>query len=177
MLARSAPQFQRPEGRADFERARNGARQLLGESSPEEALNAIARLDHELDDGVYRLKSELLGSVLCWKPDDRALSAWIYDQHCEFAELARRGADVFERRLGCDDTRTMRLIAMAFLHWGEAAKWIVCRRQRYDYGWMHWLMRMAMAKNRHVERFDVRLDGRSRRRTSFPAARARARGA
>jgi len=162
MLAKSAPQFQRPEGRADFERARNAARQLLADSSPEEALNAITRLDHELDEGVYRVKAELLGSVLCWKPDDRALSAWIYDQHCEFAELARRGADVFERRLGCDDTRTMRLIAMAFLHWGEAAKWIVGRRQRYDYGWMHWLMRMAMAHNRHVERFEVRLDGRAR---------------
>ena len=48
MLAKSAPQFQRPEGRADFERARNAARQLLADSSPEEALNAITRLDHQM---------------------------------------------------------------------------------------------------------------------------------
>jgi hypothetical protein len=162
MLAKSAPQFQRPEGRAEFERSRNAAKQLLSDAAPEEALGAVARLDHELDEGIYRVKGELLGSVLCWKPDDRALSAWIYDQHCEFAELARRGADIFERRVGCDDARTMKLIALAFLHWGEAAKWIVGRRQRYDYGWMHWLMRMAMTHTRHLEKFDVRLDGRAR---------------
>ena len=162
MLAKSAPQFQRPEGRSEFERNRNAARSMLSDSAPDEALNAIARLDHELDEGVYRLKPDLLGSVLCWKPDDRALSAWIYDQHCELAEIARRGADIFERRLGCNDSRTIKLIASAFLHWGEAAKWIVGRRQRYDYGWMHWLMRMAMANSRHVERFDMRLDGRAR---------------
>jgi hypothetical protein len=162
MLAKCAPQFQRPEGRAEFERNRNAARAMLSDGSPDEALGAITRLEHDFDEGVRRVKAELLGSVLCWKPDDRALSAWIYEQHCEFAELARRGADIFERRLGCDDSRTMRLIASAFLHWGEAAKWIVGRRQRYDYGWMHWLMRMAMAHSRHVERFDVRLDARPR---------------
>ena len=162
MLAKGAPQFQRPEGRAEFERSRNAVKALLADASPEEALNAVARLDHELDEGIYRVKGDLLGSVLCWKPDDRTLSAWIYDQHCEFAELARRGADIFERRVGCDDARTMKLIAAAFLHWGEAAKWIVGRRQRYDYGWMHWLMRMAMSQTRHLEKFDVRLDGRTR---------------
>jgi hypothetical protein len=163
MATRNAAKFQRPEGRADFDRARSACKAMLAEASPEEVLKAIARLDHELDDGIYKVKGDLLGSVLCWKPDDRALSAWIYDQHCEFAELARRAADIFERRLGCDDTRTVRLIATAFVHWGEAAKWVVGRRQRYDYGWMHWLMRMAMAHSRHVDQFDVRLDGRPRR--------------
>src|SRR5436190_13549710 len=116
MAIRSAPQFQRPEGRAEFDRSRNACKAMLAEAAPEEALRAMARLDHELDDGVFKVKGDLLGSVLCWKPDDRALSAWIYDEHCEFAELARRGADIFERRLGCDDVRTVRLIAMAFLH-------------------------------------------------------------
>ena len=162
MATRSAPQFQRPEGRADFDRARNACKTMLADASPEEALRAVAHLHQELDDGVLKVKADLLGSALCWKPDDRALSAWIYDQHCEFAELARRGADIFERRFGCDDPRTVRLIAMAFVHWGEAAKWVVGRRQRYDYGWMHWLMRMAMAHSRHVEKYDVRLDGRNR---------------
>ncbi|HUQ29880.1 MAG TPA: hypothetical protein VM051_14885 [Usitatibacter sp.] len=162
MPIKSAPQFQRPEGRAEFERARNATRAMLSDVSPDEALNAITRLDHELDDGVLKVKADLLGSVLCWKPDDRALSAWIYEQHCEFAEIARRGADIFERRLGCDHPSTMRLIATAFLHWGEAAKWVVGRRQRYDYSWLHWLMRMAMANHRHVEQFEVRLDARNR---------------
>ena len=162
MAIKNAPQFQRPEGRAEFDRQRNAAKAALAEASPDEALKAIVRLDTELDEGVLKVKADLLGSVLCWKPDDRTLSSWIYDQHCEFAELARRGADIFERRLGCNDIRTVRLIAMAFLHWGEAAKWVVGRRQRYDYGWMHWLMRMAMANHRHVEQVEMRLDGRNR---------------
>jgi hypothetical protein len=165
MATKTAPQFQRPEGRAEFDRARNAAKQLLADASPDEALSAIARLDGELDEGVLKVKPGLLGSVLCWKPDDKTLCAWIYDQHCEFAELARRGADIFERRLGCDDIRTVRLMAMAFAHWGEAAKWVVGRRQRYDYGWMHWLMRMAMANHRHVEQLEMRLDGRNRSAT------------
>jgi len=162
MAIKSALQFQRPEGRADFERARNAVKAMLSDATPEEALNAIRRLDQELDDGVLKVKADLLGSVLCWKPDDRTLSAWIYDQHCEFAELARRGADIFERRLGCDNPSTVKLIATAFMHWGEAAKWVVGRRQRYDYSWLHWLMRMAMANHRHVEQFEARLDGRTR---------------
>src|SRR4051812_20572575 len=103
MAIKNAPQFQRPEGRAEFDRMRNAAKAMLSDGSPDEALKAIARLDQELDEGVLKVKPDLLGSVLCWKPDDKSLSAWIYDQHCEFAELARRGADIFERRLGCDD--------------------------------------------------------------------------
>jgi hypothetical protein len=162
MPIKGAPQFHRPEGRAEFERARSATRNMLSDASPEEALRALQRLEHDLDDGVFKVKADLLGSVLCGKPDDRALSAWIYDQHCEFAELARRGADIFERRLGCDNPATVRLIATAFLHWGEAAKWVVGRRQRYDYSWLHWLMRMAMANHRHVEQFEVRLDTRAR---------------
>lgn len=165
MAIKTIPQFQRPEGRADFERARNAARGAMSDASPDEVMNAINRLDADLDEGVFKLKAELLGSVLMWKPEDRALSAWIYDQHCEFAELARRAADLFERRVGTDDTRTLRLIALAFMHWGEAAKWVVGRRERYDYGWMHWLMRMAMTAGRHLDPVEVRLDARGRHAT------------
>ena len=64
--------------------------------------------------------------------------------------------------MGGDDPRTVRLIALAFLHWGEAAKWVVGRRERYDYSWMHWLMRMAIGANRQLEQCEVRLDGRGR---------------
>ncbi|MGZ5037324.1 MAG: hypothetical protein ACXWGT_11200 [Usitatibacter sp.] len=157
-----ALQFQRPEGRADFERARNSIRAMLADNSADECLRAILALENDFDAGVFRMKPELLGSVLCWKPDDRALSAWIYDQHCELAELARRAADIFERRVGGEDSRTMRMVGLAFLHWGEAAKWVVGRRDRYDYSWMHWLMRMAMSANRQLEQCEIRLDGRGR---------------
>jgi hypothetical protein len=157
-----APQFQRPEGRADFERSRNAVRGLLADSTPDDTMSAFLQLENDFDAGVFKVKPELLGSVLCWKPDDREVSAWIYDQHCELAELARRAADIFERRVGCDDPRTVRLVGLAFLHWGEAAKWVVGRRERYDYSWMHWLMRMAMGANRNQEQCEVRLDGRGR---------------
>jgi hypothetical protein len=157
-----APQFQRPDGRADFERTRNGVRQMLADSAPDDAFRAFLQLETDFDAGVFKVKPGLLGSVLCWKPDDRELSAWIYDQHCDLAELSRRAADIFERRVGCDDPRTIRLVGLAFLHWGEAAKWVVGRRERYDYSWMHWLMRMAMGANRHLEQCEVRLDGRGR---------------
>jgi hypothetical protein len=157
-----APHFQRPDGRTDFERTRNAVRALLADATPDEALRAFVQMESDFDAGVFKVKPELLGSVLCWKPEDRELSAWIYDQHSEMAELARRAADVFERRVGGDDTRTVRLVGLAFLHWGEAAKWVVGRRERYDYSWMHWLMRMAMGANRQFEQCEVRLDGRNR---------------
>jgi hypothetical protein len=162
MAIKNTPQFQRPEGRVEFERSRNALRALLGDGAPDEIMSAVAKLDSDLDEGVFKVKAELLGSVLCWKPDDRVLSAWIYDQHCEFAEMTRRAADVFERRVGADDPRTVRLIALAFLHWGDAAKWVVGRRERYDYGWMHWLMRTAMDSHRHLEQCELRLDARGR---------------
>ena len=160
-----APQFQRPDGRADFERARNAVRTLLADGSPDDCFRAIVALENDFDAGVFKVKPELLGSVLCWKPEDRELSAWIYDQHCELAELIRRAADIFERRVGGQDSRTIRMVGLAFLHWGEAAKWVVGRRDRYDYSWMHWLMRLAMGANRQHELCEVRLDARTRTAT------------
>lgn len=158
---KTVPQFNRPEGRCDFERARNAVRGLLTDGAPDDGYDAFLKLDHDFDAGVCKVKPDLLGSVLCWKPDDRELSSWIYDQHCELAELARRAADLFERRLG-DDSRTVRFVGLAFLHWGEAAKWVVGRRERYDYAWMHWLMRLALETHRNLELCEARLDGRKR---------------
>ncbi|HEX4331612.1 MAG TPA: hypothetical protein VH040_05720 [Usitatibacter sp.] len=157
-----APQFQRLEGRSEFERARNAVRTMLPDASPDESFQAFLRIESDFDAGVLKVKPDLLGSVLCWKPEDRELSAWIYEQHREIAELARRAADLFERRLGADDKRTLRLVVLAFLHWGEAAKWVVDRREPYDYAWMHWLMRLAMETSRNLEACEVRLDGRAR---------------
>ena len=157
-----APHFQRPEGRAEFERSRNAVRAMLADAATDDALRAFVQMENDFDAGVFKMKPELLGSVLCWKPEDREISAWIYDQHIELAELARRAADLFERRVGSDDTRTIRLVGHAFMHWGEAAKWVVGRRERYDYSWMHWLMRMAMGAHRQLEQCEIRLDGRGR---------------
>jgi hypothetical protein len=159
---KTVAQFQRPEGRAEFERARNAVRATFTDGAPDNSFQAFARLEADFDAGVFKVKPDLLGSALCWKPDDRELSAWIYDQHCELAEMARRGADLFERRIGSDDARTMRLVGLAFLHWGEAAKWVVDRRQQYDYAWMHWLMRLAIETSRNLEVCEVRIDGRGR---------------
>ena len=160
-----SPQFQRPEGRSEFERARNAVRAQLADGPSDESFQAFLRVESDFDAGVLRVKPDLLGSVLCWKPEDRELSAWIYDQHRELAELARRGADLFERRVGADDKRTVRFVALAFLHWGEAAKWVVDRRDAYDYAWMHWLMRLAIETSRNLEVIELRLDGRGRTAT------------
>ena len=157
-----APHFQRADARAEFERSRNAIRAMLADGSAEETARAFLQMESDFDAGVFKMKPELLGSVLCWKPEDRELSAWIYQQHTELAELARRAADVFERRVGFDDARTLRFVALAFLHWGEAAKWVVGRRERYDYSWMHWLMRMAMGAGRQLDPCEVRLDARTR---------------
>jgi len=160
-----APQFQRAEGRGEFERARNAVRAMLADGSADESFQAFACLESDFDAGVMKVKPDLLGSVLCWKAEDRELSAWIYEQHREIAELARRAADLFERRFGADDKRTLRFVALAFLHWGEAAKWVADRREAYDYAWMHWLMRLAIGASRNLEAFDLRLDGRGRTAT------------
>ncbi|HXF78569.1 MAG TPA: hypothetical protein VN598_06885, partial [Usitatibacter sp.] len=149
----------------EFERARNALRTLLADASPDESFQAFLRLESDFDAGVVKVKPDLLGSVLCWKPEDRELSAWIYEQHRELAEVARRAADLFERRVGADDKRTVRLVALAFLHWGEAAKWVVDRRETYDYAWMHWLMRLAIDASRNLEACELRLDGRGRSAT------------
>ena len=136
--------MQRPNGRADFERARNTVRTMLNSAASGEVLRAFDNLEAELDAGVRKLKPELLGSSLSWNPDDRGVSEWIYTQHCELAELARRAADLFERRDGFGGESTLRMMGLAFLHWGEAAKWVVGRRESFAYGWMHWLMRLAI---------------------------------
>jgi hypothetical protein len=151
-----------PIKRTDYERQRNALRGMLAEGSPDDIFNAYLALDATLDASVARVKGDLLGSTLCWKAEDRTLSAWIYDQHYEIGDIARRAADLFERRLGADDTRTIRLVAQAFQHWGEASKWVVGRRERHDYGWMHWLMRLAIDCYRQLEPCEVLLDGRKR---------------
>ena len=159
------PQFQTANGRIDFEKARNALRANLAEANPDEMFESYLALAATLDAGVAKLKSHLLGSVLCWTVEDRAASAWIYDQHYEVGDIARRAADLFERKLGADDTRTIKLVAQAFHHWGEASKWVVGRRERYDYAWMHWLMRLVVGAYRQLEPCEILLDGRKRTAT------------
>jgi hypothetical protein len=161
----ATPQFQRPNARSDFERTRNSVRTMLNTAASADVVQAFERLQGELDAGVRRVKPELLGSALSWNPDDRGLSEWIYTQHCDLAELARRAADLFERREGFGGANTLRMMGLAFQHWGEAAKWIVGRRERCAYGWMHWLMRMAIEEGCNLHPCEVRLDGRVRRAT------------
>jgi hypothetical protein len=157
--------FQRPNARADFERMRSAVRSMLNNSPSGEIVRVFEQLAAELDAGVRKVKPELLGSPLSWNPEDRELSEWIHTQHCELADLARRAADLFERREGFDSANTLRMTALAFFHWGEAAKWIVGRRERPAYGWMHWLMSMASQAGCNYHPCEVRLDGRPRSAT------------
>ena len=60
MAMKSAPQFQRPEGRAEFERARNATRAMLSDTSPEEVLNAPDQLDKEV---FWSVKKHVEGSL------------------------------------------------------------------------------------------------------------------
>ena len=72
---KSALQFQRPDGRANFEAARNAVRAQLADASTDDAFKAFQQLAHDFDAGVFKVKPDLLGSVLCWKPEDREISA------------------------------------------------------------------------------------------------------
>ncbi|HEY2630685.1 MAG TPA: hypothetical protein VGI57_16260, partial [Usitatibacter sp.] len=157
--------FQRPNARADFERMRSAVRGMLNNSASGEIIRVFEQLAADLDAGVRKVKPELLGSPLSWNPEDRDLSEWIHTQHCELADLARRAADLFERREGFDSANTLRMTGLAFFHWGEAAKWIVGRRERPAYGWMHWLMSMATHAGCNHYPCEVRLDGRPRAAT------------
>ena len=159
---KTSARMEKPAARADFERLRNALRSDLTSAPSAESVRAFERLERELDACVREAKPALVGSGLFWNPDDRGLSEWIYMQHLELAELARRAADLFERRETFAGPNTLRMTGLAFLHWGEAAKWIVGRRDRPSYGWMHWLMTRAIQAGCSAHPCEVRLDGRAR---------------
>ncbi|HLX25166.1 MAG TPA: hypothetical protein VKR38_17590 [Usitatibacter sp.] len=159
---KSGLHFQHPNARGEFERLRGSVRESLGNTASGDVVRAVEELEEVLDAGVRRLKPGLVGSTLHWDPADRGVSEWIYLQHCALADLARRAADLLERREGACGMHALRVTALAFLHWGEAAKWIVNRRERLAFGWIHYLMRNAIEGGCNLHPCEVRLDGRQR---------------
>jgi len=141
-------QFQRPDARAEFERARRETKAALTERVDEEAANALLEIASLLDVGVARAKRELLASTLAWNEDNRALAAWIHQQHRAIFEM---GLQAIEPLRGDPANASLpRLVLLCLHHWTEALKWNACR-EREEYGAVHGLYMLA-AHGRFVDR-------------------------
>lgn len=150
--------FQRPECRAEYERARQALRTGLLEEGIEEGALRLIELGAALDVGVARLKRELLASSLCWNEENQQITAWIHQQHRRIAEMGQKLFEAMEGERGARSLLT-RVIALTLHHWGEALKWIA-GRERHDYQPLHAMLRMAMAEGRHRETLMWVVDGR-----------------
>jgi hypothetical protein len=155
-------QYQRPEGRADFERARRALQSSLGHGSADDAAAALAELGSALDTGVARIKRELVGSSLCWNEDNQRLAAWIQDQNRKLADMGEQLALAEARRPGGE--LALRLAALTLLHRGEALKWLQGRARR-DYAPLHGLYAMMRAAGNHRADVTVLTEGRGRAAT------------
>jgi len=150
----------RPEIRAEYEGTRRTLKAEIARLPLDEAAHRLAQLAAKLDQGVARIKGELLASSLCWNEAHQELVAWLCDEHEHLFGMAR--TVIAARPDPCDDeTLLLRLPAAALYHWGEAVKWAT-RRERQDYQPLHALVADAMA--RECQRQPVRLvaDGRGR---------------
>jgi hypothetical protein len=150
--------FQRPECRAEFERARQALRNATGVDATDECAARLLELGAALDVGVARLKRDLLGSALCWNEDNQLVTAWIHQQHRKVTEMGQKLVEAMGRERPAAALLT-RTIALTLHHWGEALKWIA-GRERHDYEPLHAMLRLAMADGRHREQLTWVADGR-----------------
>jgi hypothetical protein len=150
--------FQRPECRAEYERARQQVRGRLLDDGIEEGALRVLELGAALDVGVARLKRDLLASALCWNEENQQITAWIHQQHRKVSEMGHKLVEAME---GERQSRAMmtRVIALTLHHWGEALKWIA-GRERHDYQPLHAMLRMATADGRQRETVTWVVDGR-----------------
>ena len=162
MVAKLPPniQFQRADGRAEFDKVRNALKASLIEGGLEEAAGRLLDLGAALDTGVARLKRDLLGSALCWNEDNQLVTAWIHQQHRKINEMGARVIDAMQRDEP-DAALLTRVIALTLFHWGEAIKWI-SGRERHDYAPLHDMLKLSMAGGRHREPLNWVADGRGR---------------
>ena len=131
-------QFQRPEARADFEKARRDLK--CAETSFDEQADAFLELSTQLDTGVSRAKRELLSTSLTWNEENQSLMLWIHQQH---RGLLETGTKLVQSRQG--DTRHLampQLVMHCILHWAEAVKWGAWR-ERDEYQPLHDLYLLA----------------------------------
>src|SRR5688572_17718394 len=134
-------QFQRPDGRSEFERTRRDIKTSLLEQGTEAAAGRLSDFSAALDTGVTRLKRELLGTSLCWNDDNQALARWISQQHRSIAEMSTRV--VTELRREANDEKLLRqMMALTFFQWGEAVKWTMWR-ERHDFMALHEMLDAA----------------------------------
>lgn len=155
-------QYQRPEGRADFERARRALQSALPQMDAAQAQGALAELAGALDSGVARIKRDLLGSSLCWNEDNQRLAAWIQEQNRRLADMGAELALAPARRPGGEPA--LRLAALALLQRGEALKWLQGRTRR-DHAPLHALYTMMREAGGHRTPVTVVTEGRGRAAT------------
>jgi hypothetical protein len=113
-----------------------------------------------LDNGVARIKRDLIASALCWSDENRDLIAWIHRQHAAATQLSLRTLELV-RAADRDGTLALSLSAAAFLHWGETVKWALAR-ERPDYRALHDLFTSLGIAGRHRESVRCTVDGRRR---------------
>ncbi len=125
---------------------------------------AFLDLEAQLDAGMIEVKTAMLTSGLFSNDDEQALGVWIYRQHAKLAQVGARAIQSCLRDPGFDTSRTMRLLALTFLHSGEAVKWelMVGRHDRREYRLGNSLMRMAIEKGRQHETGELVVDGMRR---------------
>jgi hypothetical protein len=152
--------FQRPEIRAEFDKARSALKASLLEGGPEDAAVQLLELSAALDTGVARMKRELLGSPLSWNENNTVIIAWIHEQHANMTAMGTRIADAM-RRAKPDAPLLTSILALTLFHWGETIKWIAARERR-TYTALHDIMKFAMSTNRNREPFIWVADGRGR---------------
>ena len=122
---------------------------------------AFLELEAELDAGMIEVKTAMLTSGLFSNDDEQALGIWIYRQHAKLAQIGARATQSCLKDASFDTSRAMRLLALTFLHSGEAVKWelMVGRHDRREYRLGNALMRMAIEKGRQHESGELVVDG------------------
>ena len=156
-------QFQRPDGRIEFDRARKDLKNVLRECSTEIAAGRPPDFGASLDTGVARLKRDLVGSALCWNDENQQLVKWIQQQHRNVVEMGTRLMESI-RREGREDALALQVPALTLYHWGESLKWMMWR-ERQDYTPLHDVLAAAVAIGRHREQFAWTADGRGQKAT------------
>lgn len=155
------PAFDDAASRARYEQAFERLRASAATLASESLADNFIVVEAQLDAGMVEVKTAMLTSGLFSNDDEQALGVWIYRQHANLAHIGARATQSCAHDPGFDHSRTMRLLALTFLHWGEAVKWelMVGRNERRDYGLLHSLMKIAIAKGRQRESGELIVDG------------------
>src|SRR3954466_5522887 len=114
-------ELNRPEVRAEYERARRTLKSELCPLPLDAAAARVAQLAATLDQAVARIKGELLASSLCWNETHQALVAWLSDEHEHLFDMAHAvvAASAASAGKSDDEMTLLRLPAAALYHWGE----------------------------------------------------------